>query len=79
MLPIKGAEGVKVYVNERDLGMTAEDSGASGHFEVATERPVRLALTSRMIHAEGDARLLGLPITAISWRRLTPYKEKAAG
>jgi hypothetical protein len=68
-LTIKGTEDVRVYVNEKDVGISASESGASGHFEVATDRPVRLALTSRPIHADGDSRLLGLPITAISWRR----------
>jgi hypothetical protein len=68
-LPVNGTDGVRVYVNERDLGIAASESGASGDFEVANDRPVRPALTSRPIHAEGDRRRLGLPITAIWWRR----------
>jgi hypothetical protein len=68
-LPIKGTEHVRVYVNERDIGVETSDSGATGQFDVGTDRPVRLALTSRRIHADGDQRLLGLPLTAISWQR----------
>jgi hypothetical protein len=68
-LPMEGVEDVTIYVNERALRIAASKSGASGQFEVATDRPVRLAWTSRPLHAAGDPRRLGLPITVISWRR----------
>jgi hypothetical protein len=66
-LAVGNIKNLTVYLNETPLRITQAPQHAGGKFTVHDEQPVRFSWTCEPIYPKNDARILGLPITSISW------------
>ncbi|MBI5932731.1 MAG: hypothetical protein HY867_03400 [Chloroflexi bacterium] len=69
-IPITDIKNLIVYLNERPIQFEEQGCVAKGTFTVEGATPVRFSWTCAPWEEAKETRLLGLPLTAISWRKI---------